>query len=311
MNEFSKAGFNGCIGSTDATHIIIEKCQYRLRQSHLGGKLNLTARTYNMTVNHRRRILSTTQGYPARWNDKTLVLFDDFVRGIYEGDLMQDVTFKLLQKDQNGNIIEVTYRGPWLITDNGYLSWSTTIPPFKVSADRKEIRWSEWLESLRKDVECTFGILKGRWRILKTGVRLHGVEAADKIWKTCCAFHNMLLEIDGLDSEWEGELGMHDEADVMNHIDNFALQRLHNANIDIRSYDASGMGPGDDINDDNMPLENPNDDSLQDDDNEDAGIILRSVKNMTRDFFRKKIVQHFDIKFQQHAIVWPSRSNNT
>lgn len=132
MNEFTKAGFNGCIGSTDATHIIIEKCQYRLRQSHLGGKLNLTAHTYNMTVNHRCRIFSITQGYPARWNDKTLVFFDDFVRGIYEGDLMQDVTFKLLQKDQNGNIIEVTYRGPWLITDNGYLSWSTTIPPYKV-----------------------------------------------------------------------------------------------------------------------------------------------------------------------------------
>jgi hypothetical protein len=66
------------------------------------------------------------------------------------------------------------------------------------------------------------------------GVRLHGVEAVDKIWKTCCAFHNMLLEIDGLDSEWEGELGMHDEADLMNHIDNFSLQRLHNANLDIR-----------------------------------------------------------------------------
>jgi hypothetical protein len=84
--------------------------------------------------------LSTTQGYPARWNDKTLVFFDDFVRGIYEGDLMQDVTFKLLQKDQNENFIEVTYQGPWLITDNGCLSSSTTITPYKVSANRKEIR---------------------------------------------------------------------------------------------------------------------------------------------------------------------------
>jgi hypothetical protein len=106
----------------------------------------------------------------------------------------------------------------------------------RLSADRKEIRWSEWLESLQKDVECTFGILKVCWRILKMGVWLHSVEAADKIWKTCCAFHNMLLEIDGLDSEWEVELGMHDEADAMNHIDNFALQCLHNANLYMMSY---------------------------------------------------------------------------
>ncbi len=56
---------------------------------------------------------------------------------------------------------------------------------------------------MRKDVECTFGILKGRWRILKAGVRVHGVEQVDKIWLTCCAFHNWLLDIDGLSEEWK------------------------------------------------------------------------------------------------------------
>ncbi len=72
------------------------------------------------------------------------------------------------------------------------------MPPYKITANEKERRWSHWLESLRKDVECTFGILKGRWRILKTGIRLGGVEVVDKVWKTCCALHNWLLEIDGL-----------------------------------------------------------------------------------------------------------------
>jgi hypothetical protein len=61
------------------------------------------------------------------------------------------------------------------------------------------------------------GIFKGRWRILKSGIRLQGVDAVDKIWLTCCALHNWLLEIDGLNAEWseisitgsdwEGELG--------------------------------------------------------------------------------------------------------
>jgi hypothetical protein len=83
--EFAMAGFTGCIGSTDATHIAIEKCSYRLRNNHLGSKQHLTTRTFNLTVNHRRRILSTTIGMPGRWNDKTVVLFDEFVSGIYEG----------------------------------------------------------------------------------------------------------------------------------------------------------------------------------------------------------------------------------
>ncbi len=30
-----------------------------------------------------------------------------------------------------------------------------------------EVMVAEWLESMRKDIECTFGILKQRFRILK------------------------------------------------------------------------------------------------------------------------------------------------
>ena len=81
--EFAMAGLPGCVGSTDATHVLLECCSFRIRQLHLGYKLAHTARTYNMTVNHRKRILSTTKGYPARFNDKTLVLYDDFVQSIH------------------------------------------------------------------------------------------------------------------------------------------------------------------------------------------------------------------------------------
>jgi hypothetical protein len=55
---------------------------------------------------------------------------------------------------------------------------------------------------MRKDVECTFGIMKGRFRILKSGIRLKGQEAGDKIFLTCCALHNWLLHVDGLDKHW-------------------------------------------------------------------------------------------------------------
>jgi hypothetical protein len=57
-----------------------------------------------MAVNHHHHILSNTQGCPARWNDKTLVLFDEFGRGIYDGYVLEDVTFKLLKKDNSGRI---------------------------------------------------------------------------------------------------------------------------------------------------------------------------------------------------------------
>ncbi len=47
------------------------------------------------------------------------------------------------------------------------LNWSTTVPPMKNTCNCSEIRFSQWLESLRKDVECTFGIWKdgGCWKV--------------------------------------------------------------------------------------------------------------------------------------------------
>jgi DDE superfamily endonuclease len=53
-------------------------------------------------------------------------------------------------------------------------------------------------------VECTFGLLNGCFRILKSGIRMSGTECADNIILTCCALHNWLLQIDGLDLRWEG-----------------------------------------------------------------------------------------------------------
>ena len=80
-HAYRMAGFPGCIGSTDATHIPLDKVSFTIRQNHLGYKMSGTTRTYNLTVNHKREILHTTTGHPGRWNDKTLARFDHFLNG--------------------------------------------------------------------------------------------------------------------------------------------------------------------------------------------------------------------------------------
>ena len=98
-----------------------------------------------------------------------------------------------------------------MIVDNGYLEWSTTVrPPLKSTITQAEMRFSKWLESLRMDVECTFGILKGRWRVLKSGIRFHNNKVApNNIWLTCCALHTMLLDVDGLSKAWKNVVHSH------------------------------------------------------------------------------------------------------
>lgn len=93
-------------------------------------------------------------------------------------------------------IVHTIYTGVYIICDNGYLDWSCTVLPFMITREQDKIRWSKWLESMRRDIECTFDILKVRLRILKAGVHVWGVLKADDVWLTCCALH-WLLKIDG------------------------------------------------------------------------------------------------------------------
>lgn len=287
--EFTEAGFNGCIGSCDATHIIMEKCPGKLKNQHLGGKLTQTARAYQITVNHRRRILSSTVGLPGRWNDKTVVRFDSFITKIHDGELYGDIMYDLFKSDGSN----ISVKGLWILVDGGYLRWSSTIPPFKVYANSNEARWSKWAESMRKDVECTFGILKGRFRILKTGIRLHSFTTMDNIWFTCCALHNMLLEIDGLALNWaagvrsdyEGVLGQHDSiGDVRQGLDHEVFARLR----DPVNYDTS------------RPVTNA---VFRND-----HVATISRKRLPMNDMRDILVEHFNYLWARNAIRWPSRN---
>jgi DDE superfamily endonuclease len=197
QNEFTVGGLPGAGWSADATNVLMWRCDHNLRQAHMGFKNSHPARTYNLTTNHRREILHTTTGHPSRWNDKTLVLFDSFISGIHEGKKLQDVKFELEDRLPDGKVTKVSYRGAWGLTDNGYHRWSCTQAPSKCNVLVSELKLSEWIESFRKDAECVFGILKGCFRILQTGIRLHGTMSADRVWLTCCGLHNLLLKSDG------------------------------------------------------------------------------------------------------------------
>ena len=319
--EFSMAGFNGCIGSVDATHVSMERCSHWLWQSNKGFKLNMPSRTYNITVNHRRRILSSTTGHPARWNDKTLQLFDEFLVALQHQGALDDNVFWLWEHetaDESTPPKMISYKGAWLMCDNGYLNWPTLIPPSKDWKHIRDTRFAQWLESMQKDVECTFGIMKGRFRILKAGVRVHGVEAVDRIWRTCCALHNYLLEKDGLDERWEDgalsiweteEFGGNEQA-VFDR--SFAIERLMNPQEYVR-FDSSRMGTGTDVaqdlNDeetDISPLQHNSGKVYGRWETDSDG--FRVVRELDWSYFRERLIEHFHIMFTLNQVKWPNRN---
>ena len=123
---------------------------YKLRNHHDSFKLNMPTQTCNMTVNHRRQILSTTRGHPGRWCDKTLIRFDTLATSLRKGELYSNLEFFLLEEQSDGSVKEVKYCGAWTVVHNGYLKWSVMVPPMKTWTEYPEMRFSKWLESLRK-----------------------------------------------------------------------------------------------------------------------------------------------------------------
>ncbi|CAB9523595.1 Plant transposon protein [Seminavis robusta] len=328
QHEFNMGGLHGAGWSSDATNVIMWRCTHNLKQANTGFKQSYPARSYNLTCNHRQQILHTLKGHPSRWNDKTLAYHDEFLYSLRKGNILQDAKFTLLSwcNQIGGPVKESRYCGSWgLVDKNGYHQWSCTQAPGKADLTLPERRLSEFIESFQKDAKCTFGILKGRFRILKADIRLEGTEAADNIWLTCCALHNWLLDIDGLSSEWqngvqsdwEGELG-DNEAEGFAEYAPFAVQRLQQpeiAQFGSREHERSMARPGllvpevsqeDDSaagdNDDNLSITS---DGFGETVDEDGAVYINSLSYRE---FRSLLVEHFDILWRCRAIIWPTRN---
>ncbi len=88
-----------------------------------------------------------------------------------------------------------TEKGICFICDGGYLRWNTLICPYagsEVIGQRGYFNTN--LEGIRKNVECTFGILKKRWRILDYGLHYYDMKKCKMVFTVCCLLHCSTLE---------------------------------------------------------------------------------------------------------------------
>ena len=188
---YAHLGFPGAVGSTDCVRVFWDRCPYNQRHLYIGKEGRPTL-SYSVVVDHDRRIRSVTVGHPGARNDKTVSQFDKMLQHIRSGQLYADKQFHLYGDDGR----PVTWKGYYLLCDGGYHRWRCMQCPNKYPAGQYEHSWSKRLESVRKDVECTFGILKTRFRILKNTIRLQTKERIDNVFFTCSILHNMLLTHD-------------------------------------------------------------------------------------------------------------------
>ena len=141
-----RLGLPGCIGSTDCVYIRSERCHASERSNHKGKEGSATL-SYEVTVNHRKKIIADTIGHPGCRNDKTVVKFDGFVTLIHDRGPYSDVEFDI--KKYDGTITKG--KGLYLIVDGGYQKWRCLQCPLKHTSIPKGALWSKCVESVRKE----------------------------------------------------------------------------------------------------------------------------------------------------------------
>lgn len=186
---YEACGLPGACGSMDVVHIKWSACPTG-DLNRAKGKEGYPTVAFQCITDFNRRILGVYGPQFGTFNDKHIVKIDQNVREIRKG-WMKDVVWRYFTAE--GEVREE--RGMYLICDNGYLRWPQSICPYE-GANKATLEgyFSTNLESVRKDVECTFGILKKRWRILNNGLNYRDIGKCEKIFVACACLHNFLLD---------------------------------------------------------------------------------------------------------------------
>ncbi|XP_071712528.1 uncharacterized protein [Rutidosis leptorrhynchoides] len=122
---------------------------------------------------------------PARTNNDINVL--------NESDLFEDLL--------DGRTPEGRYNVNWqefnkgyYLVDGIYPEWATLVKSFKCPIEPKNIKFKRFQEAERKNLERAFGVLQGRWAILKHPARPFSINKIRRIMYTCVILHNMITE---------------------------------------------------------------------------------------------------------------------
>ena len=100
-------------------------------------------------------------------------------------------------------------------------------------------------------------------------------------------------------------MGEHTDSDSNSFVPKPIL-RLHST-VAARCYDVSGVGAGSDLSEEenNVPeesLEMANEPAIQ------SGNTVLKVRELGLNYFRSKLVSHFDIAYKRGEVEWPKRN---
>ena len=180
-------GVPGCIGSVDGVHMPWDAAPASHTHYFYNGRKGGATYASIVTVDSDCIIMHATDGGYGASNDISLMLGNEFHEKLKKEDVYTNFEYDILV--ENGDFKRV--KGAYTICDGGFRTHSTTIATIHAPT-AFEARWTERIESCRKDVERCFGHLKKRFQILRIPTSVRRFTTIIQTWRTCCVLHNIL-----------------------------------------------------------------------------------------------------------------------
>jgi len=189
---FHRLGLPGAWCSIDGTHVPLGKCPEDAKVMYKSGRYPKPTMAFIVLASHNYQILYCSQGYPGSQNDIQLVQQDKFMQELSNGRY-SPVPFWECKTENNVTVFVNGY----CISDGGLPRHTLYMDPTNYDFSWMQTVFCEWLESVRKDIECVFGQLKLRFKRLANSNISQDLKDVEYCFKACCALHNMLLKYKG------------------------------------------------------------------------------------------------------------------
>lgn len=181
--------FPNCVGALDGKHVKI-KCP-----SHSGS----------MFYNYKKFFSIVLQAVCDANYKFSVIEVGGYGRQSDGGTFQSSALFKLLSKKQLNIPTEqclphTQIRMPFVfIADEAYPLQENLLKPYsRQTLNPEKLYFNQRLSRARKTIECSFGILYAKWRLLPKAIETDE-QHADVIIKTICVLHNIIMDKEGFE----------------------------------------------------------------------------------------------------------------
>ncbi|KAL5719056.1 hypothetical protein ACHQM5_011888 [Ranunculus cassubicifolius] len=190
LEDSEARGWPGCLGSLDCTTWEWKNCPISQVGQYM-GKTHEATLVMEALCSHDGWIWHSLCGMAGGFNDITVLdhsnLFEPYCTGA-----LPPVNYYV-----NG----VHYNMGYYLCDGIYPKWACLINAERVLDTAAKRNFTKVHEATRKDIECSFGRLKGKWHILERPARFHYREDMTNVMNCCVILHNMAVQDLSTDGE--------------------------------------------------------------------------------------------------------------